>query len=94
MTDQVAGAMPGRVERISDAFQRVLTRRFVRIAAPILFGIVMIAVAAIAIVKPEHNWDIAAYIALAMELETQDPMALHKRTYDLLEGSASAGPGT
>ncbi len=91
MTDQTAGAMPGRVERIGDALEGILTRRFVRIVAPILFGLVMIAVAVGAVVKPEHNWDIGPYIALAMEPETPNTAELHKRTYDMLEGSASAG---
>ncbi len=91
MTDQTAGMLPGRFERISDALEGILTRRFVRIVAPILFGLVMVAVAAGAVIKPEHNWDIAPYIALAMEPETPGTAALHQRTYDLLEGSASVG---
>ena len=91
MTDQTTGILPGRFERIGNALEGILTRRFVRVVAPILFGLVIPAVAVGAVVKPEHNWDIAPYIALAMKPGIPDTTALHERTYELLEGSASVG---
>jgi hypothetical protein len=41
-------------------------------------------VAAIAVLVPEREWDMAAYVALAIEDGYENPEALHKATWDIV----------
>ncbi|MEX3009967.1 hypothetical protein [Hoeflea sp. TYP-13] len=79
----------GFIGRIGGSLEQLVTPGFVRVVAPVLFALVIIAVAVGALVKPEHNWDMAPYIAVAMENEIADPEALHARVWGIMETAAS-----
>ncbi|WP_136656421.1 hypothetical protein [Nitratireductor sp. XY-223] len=76
--------------RIGNSLENRITPGVVRVTAPLLFLLVIIAVAVSALVEPEHNWDMAPYIAVALERDIQDPAALHKRVWGIMESAASA----
>ncbi|MEM6463945.1 MAG: hypothetical protein AAF724_18720 [Pseudomonadota bacterium] len=86
-----AAAEPVLFTRIGVSLEQLLTPGLIRLAAPVLFAVVMLAVAFAAIVKPEHNWDMAPYIAVALEKDIADPVALHGHVWALMEEKASAG---
>ncbi|MCP4319833.1 MAG: hypothetical protein GY789_28605 [Hyphomicrobiales bacterium] len=76
---------------IGSSLEQLVTPGVVRFVAPALFGLVMVAVAIGALVKPAHNWDMAPYIAVALENEITDPAALHEHVWGLMEASATPG---
>lgn len=81
----------GLIVRIGGSLEQWVTPGLVQFAAPTLFALVMLAVAIGALVKPEYNWDMAPYIAVALEEEIPDPAALHPHVWGLMEESASPG---
>ena len=58
-------------------------------AAITLFALFLIAMAAIGLKKPEYNWDMAPYIAAAIQTEGGNVEALHKKTWGMIEQRAS-----
>ena len=61
-------------------------RRSVLDAAGALAMLLMIAVsAAYALVKPDYNWDMVAYVGAALENRYEDPRALHVETWRLID---------
>ena len=89
--DNAGVRAPGWFARIGGALEQLLTPGLVRIVAPALFALVMLAVAVGALVKPAHNWDMAPYIAVALEKDIPDPEALHAHVWGLMEESATPG---
>ena len=81
----------GLLARIGSMLEQLVTPGFVRTMAPALFAVVMVAVALGALVKPAHNWDMAPYIAVALEDEITDPVELHSHVWAIMERSASSG---
>lgn len=61
-----------------------------RIGAGVL-ALLVVMTAAVAYVFPNSNWDMIAYTASVLEPEIEDPVELHKQTYDLVRENISAG---
>ena len=53
------------------------------------YGLLLL-VAGVFYLKPECNWDMVPYAALALSVEDQNPTAVHTRTYDLIRKDISA----
>jgi hypothetical protein len=53
-----------------------------------LFGFVCLFIAAYALVKPDYNWDMVAYVATALEDRYEDPAELHGATWKVISESA------
>ena len=58
-----------------------------RIAAFFLL-LVIAGTAAYALVRPDYNWDMVAYIATALENRIEDPQTLHAETWAAIEPGA------
>ncbi len=90
--DPTGGQSPiGRI--LTSAFVASLSRRFIvrpvldRVAA-ILLLLVIVGTAAYALVRPDYNWDMVAYIATALEDRIEDPETLHAQTWAAIEPGA------
>ncbi len=55
----------------------------------ILFTVFLIAIAAVGLKKPEYNWDMAPYIAAAIQTDGENAATLHKKTWGMIESHAS-----
>lgn len=53
------------------------------------FALVCLAIAAYALVRPDYNWDMVAYIATALEDRHADPADLHAETWKRITEGAS-----
>jgi hypothetical protein len=75
---------------LGERLVRTFARRTLldRLAAG-LFALVVFAGVAYALVKPDYNWDMAAYMATALENRIDDPRALHAETWRLIDEGAS-----
>lgn len=72
------------------AFLRpMLSKTVLDRAAFTLFALFLIAMAAIGLKKPEYNWDMAPYIAAAIQTDGGSAEALHKKTWSMIEQRAS-----
>ncbi len=67
----------------------MLSKTILDRAAFTLFALFLIAMAAIGLKKPEYNWDMAPYIAAAIQTEGGSVQALHKKTWGMIEQRAS-----
>lgn len=65
--------------------KRVLDR-----LAVAFFAVVCLAISAYALVRPDYNWDMVAYVATALEDRHGDPVDLHAETWRLISQRASA----
>ncbi len=64
------------------------SRALDRLAAAIFaFGILVVA--GYAVVKPDYNWDMVAYVATALEDDYPDAKDLHRETWSRIEAGAS-----
>jgi hypothetical protein len=55
-----------------------------------IFALYIVATAAIAIGRPDANWDMLAYLAVAEEGAITDPGSLHAYAYDTVKAGVSA----
>ncbi len=55
----------------------------------ILFVLFLMAIAVIGLKKPEYNWDMAPYIAAAIQTDGSNVEELHQKTWDMIEARAS-----
>lgn len=67
----------------------VAGRRFLDRVSLVFMALVIAGVAAYSWLKPAYNWDMVAYVATALEDRTDDPVELHRRTWDAIEPGAS-----
>lgn len=56
-----------------------------------ILALLIVMTAAVAYVYPNSNWDMIAYTASILESRIQDPVELHKQTYDLVRDNISEG---
>ena len=78
-------ALPLR--RLADEARHFLTRRVLIGVSLAAFALVVLASVVTGLIRPEHNWDMAPYIAVSFEDRISDPEALHKAAWDAtLEG--------
>jgi hypothetical protein len=57
--------------------------------AACLFAMGIVLVAAYAVVRPDYNWDMVAYVGTALEDKYQDPVELHRETWSRIDAGAS-----
>jgi hypothetical protein len=83
---------PNIVERLTlplfDGLANIYARHAALLGAAI-FALYIIATAAIALVRPDANWDMLAYLAVAEEGSITDPVALHPYAYDTVKAGVS-----
>lgn len=83
---------PNFVERLTlplfDGLANIYARHAALLGAAI-FALYIIATAAIALVRPDANWDMLAYLAVAEEGSITDPVALHTYAYDTVKAGVS-----
>jgi hypothetical protein len=81
--------LPGTIVfAAADRLSPLLERRIVdRLAWA--FGLLMIAaICAYGVLKPAYNWDMAAYVATALENRIDDAGVLHETTWDIMRAGA------
>ena len=61
-----------------------------RLALAFFAGLILLTTA-YAIVRPDYNWDMVAYLATALEDRYDDPVELHTETWKLISSGASEG---
>ena len=54
----------------------------------VFFALTCTAIALYALVKPDYNWDMVAYVATALESRYQDPAELHAATWQVISERA------
>jgi hypothetical protein len=54
----------------------------------VFFALTCAAIALYALVKPDYNWDMVAYVATALESRYQDPAELHAATWQVISERA------
>lgn len=88
-----APVRPNFVERITlrifDGVVNGYARHAALLGAAIL-ALYIVATAAIALVRPDANWDMLAYLAVAEEGSFSDPQQLHAYAYDTVKAGVSA----
>jgi len=84
---------PNIVERLTlplfDGVVRIYAQNAAALGAAILAAYIL-ATAAIALVRPDANWDMLAYIAVAEESSFSDAEQLHAYAYDTVKAGVSA----
>jgi hypothetical protein len=84
---------PNIVERLTlplfDGLVNIYARHAAALGAAI-FALYILATAAIALVRPDANWDMLAYLAVAEEGAITDPQQLHAYAYDTVKAGVSA----
>ncbi|MBS3651302.1 tail fiber protein [Pseudaminobacter sp. 19-2017] len=68
--------------------QAVVNRRLLDWLGGVFFAFVCLFIAAYALVKPDYNWDMVAYVATALEDRYQDSADLHAATWKVISESA------
>ncbi|KFB09779.1 hypothetical protein [Nitratireductor basaltis] len=67
----------------------LLARPLLDKAAALFMTLCILAVAAYGLLKPDYNWDMVAYVATALEDRIEEPQALHRETWSLIEQGVS-----
>ncbi|MBS9720830.1 hypothetical protein JYU29_09035 [Tianweitania sp. BSSL-BM11] len=67
----------------------VLTQRVVTIAAGVIFVLFILALAAVPFLHPDYNWDLTAYLAIAMENTITDHDELHRTVWGIMQAGAT-----
>lgn len=86
------GTMIGRVLSAKPAASltsALLTRPLLDRVAALFMALSVLAVAAYGLLKPDYNWDMVAYVATALEDRIDEPEALHRETWSLIEQGVS-----
>lgn len=91
ISETAVGRVPGRiVDLAAFLFRSVMTERLVTWVAGAGFALFIALLAAVPFLHPEYNWDMAPYLAVAMEEEIPDPVALHEKVWGMMKAGASA----
>ncbi|WP_156381053.1 hypothetical protein [Aminobacter sp. DSM 101952] len=69
--------------------QALGSKRLLDRLATAFFAVVCLAISAYALVRPDYNWDMVAYVATALEDRHSDPVELHAETWKLIGERAS-----
>lgn len=89
-TDTNITRMPGRlVDFASSLFSTYWTRRLVTNLSAAVFGLFILFIAAVPFLHPEYNWDMAPYLAIAMEDQITDPVQLHEKVWGIMKAGAT-----
>jgi hypothetical protein len=84
------GRVPGRIVDIASAlFRSIMTQRFVTWMSGAMFALFIAFMAAVPFLHPEYNWDMAPYLAVALEEEIPDPAALHEKVWGMMKAGAT-----
>ena len=70
---------------------RVTSRGVIGRLAMAFAALVILLTAAYAWLRPDHNWDMLAYVAVALENRYSDPVELHAQTWAEIEKEANEG---
>ncbi|AWC23498.1 hypothetical protein CO731_02970 [Aminobacter sp. MSH1] len=65
------------------------SRRLLDRLAVAFFAVVCLGISVYALVRPDYNWDMVAYVATALEDRHSDPVELHAETWKLISERAS-----
>jgi hypothetical protein len=68
-----------------------MTARLISALAIGVFALVVLVSSLFGLVKPEHNWDMAPYIAASLEDRIQEPQALHAAAWEATRQGISEG---
>lgn len=69
---------------------RTVSRRTLLDRLAAVFMVLSIALIALyAVVRPDYNWDMVAYVATALEDRIADPVELHRETWSEIDAGAS-----
>jgi len=71
------------------ALRAVLTQRNVTIGAGLIFVLFIAFLAAVPFLHPEYNWDLAPYLAIAMENTIPDHAELHRTVWGIMQAGAT-----
>lgn len=83
---------PNAIARLGDWLLARATSLYGAQAALIgalLFGIYILSTATVAIIKPDANWDMLPYLAVAEEAQISDPQQLHDFAYGTVKAAVS-----
>ncbi len=67
----------------------ILSKSILERLSVILFVLFVIAIAVIGLKKPEYNWDMAPYIAAAIQTDGSSAKELHQKAWNMIEARAS-----
>ncbi|MGE0280979.1 MAG: hypothetical protein AB7P20_10270 [Rhizobiaceae bacterium] len=84
---------PNIVERLTlPLFDGMLALggRYAAVLGAVVFALYILATAAIVLTRPDANWDMLAYLAVAEESTISDPQQLHAYAYDTVRTGVSA----
>ncbi len=73
---------------VSDAVTRLTARKMIERFSALFMVLVIVGTAGYALVRPDYNWDMVAYIATALENRVEDPGELHRQTWAEIEPGA------
>ena len=79
------------IRQIGHRLAALMTARVYATLAVGAFALFVLASSLIGLVKPEHNWDMAPYIAASMEDRIQEPQALHTAAWEATRQGISEG---
>lgn len=65
------------------------SKRLLDRLAVAFFAVVCLGISVYALVRPDYNWDMVAYVATALEDRHSDPVELHAETWKLISERAS-----
>ncbi|WP_312796426.1 hypothetical protein [Tianweitania sp.] len=86
----LASRFAGSIVRLGDRLLcAVLTQRVTTIAAAVTFVLFTIALAIVPFWHPEYNWDMAPYLAVALESTIPDPAELHRTVWSMMQAGAT-----
>lgn len=90
ISETSAGGLPGRlVDNLASLFRAVMTQRFVTWVSGAIFAAFIALMALTPFLHPAYNWDLAPYLAIAMEDDIPDHAELHKKVWDIMEAGAT-----
>lgn len=69
--------------------RKLLTFRAVSLAAGTVFVLFIALVAAVPFLHPEYNWDMAPYLAVALEHRFPDAAELHREVWGMMQAGAT-----
>jgi hypothetical protein len=94
VSDTTTGGAPHRyatslLDLGNTILRAVLTQRNVTIASGAIFVLFILALAFVPFAHPDYNWDLAAYLAIAMENTIPDHTELHRTVWGIMQAGAS-----
>jgi hypothetical protein len=70
-------------------FNALRNARLIENTAAVLFAAAVSVVALYAVLKPDYNWDMVAYVGTALERQYPDAQDLHRETWQRIDEGAS-----